>query len=109
MTSRFITYPDVVESTDNQPVALIDASEYNIEDIGLFCKMSKKDFDIYLYRAELDDLQWLNEISNRVVKILLSGDSKVSISPGTDVIKFGEGQELVNPLEYFQQQEQNGI
>ena len=107
MTSRFITYPDLVESTENHSVLLIDATQYNIEDIGLFCKISESDFDVYLYRHEISDLQWLNEVHNRVSIILLSEDSNVTITPDSNIIKFGKHQQLVNPLTYFQNFETN--
>ena len=101
MTSQFITYPDLINSPKNHPVLIIDANQYQIEDIGLFCKVADETFDIYLYRHEVDDLQWLNEVSQRVSTILLSTDSKVTISLD-NVIMFGKDKELLNPLEYFQ-------
>ena len=109
MTSRFITYPDLVESTDNHPVLLIGVSPYNIEDIGLFCKTSEKDFDIYLYREDIRDLEWLNEVHNRTSTTLIAEDSVVSIQPDTNMIKFGLSQDLINPLAYFQQYNNNNI
>jgi hypothetical protein len=102
MTSRFITYPDLVESVDNHPVLLIDADQYAIEDIGLFCKMSNTNFDIYLYRNETEDLQWLSQAHNRVKTTLLKENSKVSITPEDNLIKFGPESQLKNPLTYFQ-------
>lgn len=102
MTSQFITYPDLINSPKNHPVLIIDANQYQIEDIGLFCKVADETFDIYLYRHEVDDLQWLNEVSQRVSTILLSSDSKVTVSLD-NVIMFGNNTELMNPLGYFQQ------
>ena len=66
-----------------------------------FTNRADETFDIYLYRHEVDDLQWLNEVSQRVSTILLSTDSKVTISLD-NVIMFGKDKELLNPLEYFQ-------
>ena len=103
MTSRFITYPDIVDSDNNHPVLLIDPTQYNIEDIALFCKVSESDFDIYLYNHDLNDLEWLSEVSKRVNKILISAESRVEIRPTDEIIKFGSTENIVNPLEYFQE------
>jgi hypothetical protein len=103
MTSRFITYPDIVDSTENHPVLLVDANQYNIEDIALFCKVSDKDFDIYLYKNDLNDLEWLSAVADRVEQILKSSGSSVTISPDDRVIEFGLDKQLTNPLGYFQQ------
>lgn len=101
MTSHFITYPDLVDSTKNHSVLLIDPSQTEIENICLFCKEeANAEFDIYLYNSELNDLQWLGAVTNRVSTVLLSANSTVTIS-AADVIVFGLGEDVVDPLSYF--------
>lgn len=98
--SRFITYPSLVDKSSNHTVVIIDASEEDIEDIGLFCKLSDKNYDIYLYRGDLNDLEWLSYISDRADSMLLKDDSKVTTTAKHQ--KFGQSSEQTSPLEYFQ-------
>ena len=101
MTSRFITYPSLVESDENHPVLVIDATELDIHDVGLYCKASTQDFDIYLYRHDHDDLQWLHEVSARVNKILISKESTLQLSTSTDADRFGDGERYYSLIQYF--------
>lgn len=99
--SRVITYPSTVDKSNNHTVLLIDANEGEIENIVLFCKVSNQNYDIYLYRNEIDDLHWLSHISQNIDHTLISSTSKIT-APGDPTI-FGAGQTLLSPLEYFQQ------
>lgn len=105
--SRFITYPDVVEKSTNHTVILIDATVNDIEVIGTFLKSSKKNFDVYLYRGDLYDLEWLNEIGRSADEYLINDSSQVKITP--DSLRYGPGLELTNPLNYFQKIEQQTL
>lgn len=98
--SRFITYPSVVDKSNNHTVVLVDASEEDIEDIGLFCKLSNKNYDIYLYRGDSYDLEWLNHVSKRADNMLIKDNSQVSTTANHQ--KFGSNSKQVSPLEYFQ-------
>lgn len=101
-TSRFITHPDTVQPNTNHTILLIDADKTDIETAGLFCKVSNKEYDIYLYKHDLSDLQWLSAVANLSDHILIKEDSKVNITGETRQSKFGPGQELTSPLEYLQ-------
>ena len=107
MTSRFITYPSTVEKESNHTVVLIDAVEEDIERIGLFLKTSLQDFDVYLYRGDLYDLEWLNEIGKETDVYLINDASQVKVSP--ESLRYGTDQELTNPLDYFQKIEQLAV
>lgn len=98
--SRFITYPSVVEKSSNETVAVIDANEKDIEQLGLFCKTSLNDYDIYLYRHE-NDKKWLDNFSQNIDKWLINGQSDVIID-SRSVIKFESSEEL---LTYFVENE----
>ena len=107
MTSRFITYPSTVEKESNHTVVLIDAVEEDIERIGLFLKTSQQDFDVYLYRGDLYDLEWLNYIGQQSDVYLINDASQVKVAP--DSLRYGADQELTNPLDYFQKIEQQTV
>lgn len=100
MTSRIIIHPSIVDSTTNHPVLLIDASLEQIEDIVVFCKISNNNFDIYVYNDKYDDLPWLSEVTDRVAKILIDANSKVTTNIA-DVYIFGNNQEVIHPIAYF--------
>jgi len=105
--SRFITYPSTIEKSQNHTVILIDSTVDDIEVIGLFLKTSKKNFDVYLYRGDLYDLEWLNEIGRSADEYLINDTSQVKIAP--DSLRYGPGLELTNPLNYFQKIEQQTL
>lgn len=96
--SRFITYPSTVEKSNNHTVILIDADVIDIENIGLFLKTSVQNFDVYLYKGDLDDLEWLSHISQSADHILINDSSQVAV---TDATRVGKNQQLTNPLDYF--------
>lgn len=101
--SRFITYPSTVEKESNTTIVLVDADMDDIASIGSFCQTSHKNYDIYLYKHDLDDLQWLSLVSNLADKVLLNEQSKVTILNLAQLSKFGSQQEINTPLEYLQQ------
>lgn len=105
-TSRFITYPSTV-TKENNTVVIIDADVDDIERIGFFCKTSNVDHDIYLYRGDLHDLEWLNCISKEANRILINDSSQVTIHNSDQVTRYGQGLDLVNPLDYFKKFEEN--
>jgi hypothetical protein len=96
--SRFITYPSIVEKTNNHTVVLIDANEVDIENVGLFCKVSNKNYDIYLCRSDAD-LAWVSDISVLADMMLINQSNNKNIP---NSIKFGKDCEVVDPLAYFQ-------
>ena len=98
MNSRFITYPSTVTKDTNHTVVLVDASDHDIEAIGLFLAASVQNFDVYLYEGENHDLEWLNYISSAADHILINDASQVKV---TDAERY-----QTKPLAYFEQIEQ---
>lgn len=90
----------MVDKSSNHTVVIVDATEEDVEDIGLFCKLSNKNYDIYLYRGDLNDLEWLNYISDRADSMLIKDNSQVTTTAKHQ--KFGEISKQTTPLEYFQ-------
>jgi hypothetical protein len=93
--SRFITYPSTVEKSNNHTVILIDATAEELVRLERFLQISKINFDVYLYKGEYYDLEWLNHISNLADHILIKNDSQVRV---TDAERY-----TTEPLVYFEQ------
>jgi hypothetical protein len=95
--SRFITYPSTVEKSNNHTVILIDATAEELVRLERFLKISTVDFDVYLYRGEDYDLEWLNYVHKSADHVLINHASQVSV---TDAERY-----TTEPLEYFEQYE----
>lgn len=96
-TSRFITDPDIIDADGNTVVLLIDAGISDIENIGLFCKVCNKNYDIYLCNGLTSDLDWAITVANKADVILKSVSSQVELLlPSID---FVQG----NALSFFQE------
>jgi hypothetical protein len=103
MNSRIITHPSTVEKQTNPTVVIIDASVEEVENITMFCQVSRQDYDIYLYVQDIEDLQWLDTIIQSADYVLISQRSLLTIDSTDQISKFGVGQQLNTPLAYFQQ------
>jgi hypothetical protein len=69
MYSNFITPPDFVEDPFHT-VTVVNATVDEVELLARMCKGSDDQFNIYLYRSEMNDTDWLNravELSDAVV------------------------------------------
>jgi hypothetical protein len=84
-------------------VVVIDATVEEVENIVLFCQSSNKEYDIYLYSNDIDDLQWLNLAVSTANYTLISQTSSVTIDNTSQISQFGPEQQLNTPLAYFQQ------
>jgi len=93
--SRFITYPDTVEKSNNHTVILIDATENDLVRLERFLKISTCNFDVYLYQETIGDLQWLAYINHQVDAVLINDTSKVIVS---NAVRY-----TTEPLDYFEQ------
>jgi hypothetical protein len=99
--TRFITHPDIVDKESNHTVTIVDATVNEIEDLAFFCKVCEKDYDVYLYREDIDDLNWLGQITVNSDKILVNDSSKVRV-PNNNIELFGKFRQTKSPIEYFQ-------
>ena len=69
MYSNFITPPDFVKDPFHT-VTVVNASEDEVELLARMCKGSDDQFNIYLYRSEMNNEQWLRtavELSQAVI------------------------------------------
>jgi hypothetical protein len=86
--SRFITYPSIEpKSSNSHTVLIIDADNEDVINIGMFCKASTKNYDIYLYKQDIDDPNWLSNINASLDCTLIKDTTNVQVN---------------NLLDYFQ-------
>lgn len=100
--SRFITYPSTVESNNNHKVVVIDATEQELGQLERFLQTSRENFDVYLYKGDSYDLEWLNYVSTDSELILINDNSQVKITPSG--VRYQD-----NLIDYFERIEQNPV
>lgn len=69
MYSNFITPPDFVDDKFHT-VTVVNATNEEVELLGRMCKGSDDQFNIYLYKTDMNDLLWLKkavELSDAVI------------------------------------------
>lgn len=69
MHSNFITPPDFVNE-DLETITVINAELHEIESLAKLCENTDPQYNIYLYRSEMNDVEWLHkavEISKSVI------------------------------------------
>ena len=103
MPSKLITPPDFIESGNN--ILIVDASEFELATLILWLKTVNLDLNLYLYRTDMSNVNWLYNILTNVQTVLLytqehSLDS-VFADTGSKVIRFGEGTEYHSLIDYF--------
>lgn len=69
MHSNFITPPDFVDEKLHT-VTVVDATDDDLQLLVRMCQHSDEMYNIYLYKSEMNDIEWLNrsvEISDAVI------------------------------------------
>lgn len=101
--SRFITYPSIEpKSSNSHTVLLIDADTEDIINIGMFCKVSSKNYDVYLYKQDIGNLEWLNHVNSNIDVTLIKEPSAVQMTGVSNVHRISDTNEIKNLLDYFQ-------
>lgn len=78
--SRFITYPDILPKSLNHTVLLVDADLDDVANLASFCEVSKKCYDVYLYKGDQGDLEWLSHLNHNIDKTFIKESSQVVIT-----------------------------
>lgn len=99
--SRIITHPDTVEK-ENRTVLIVDATRDEVENVALFCQVSKLNYDIYLYHREIDDVKWLSKVLSHCDIILVAQNSPILVVNDSRKVTFGKDELFATPLTYFQ-------
>lgn len=70
-TTNFITPPDFVD--DKQlTVLLIDVEPVDVETLAFLCSSHTESFNVYLYREELNNEEWLAQAKERADVIIIN-------------------------------------
>lgn len=97
--SRFITYPSVVDA-ENPIVVIVDADSQDIKRVGLFCKTSLRDYDIWLYRTDLNDKSWISAALDRSIVLLQRAGSTFN-AYHKQIKYFGPDMDIKTPVQWF--------
>ena len=102
--SRFITYPDVVTvDPEHHKVLVVGATANELVQMERFMSTSTLDFDVYLYKGDEHDLEWLSNISthdNKVPLTLIKEGSVVSVTSATTYM----GEDLLSHFEQIEKE-----
>jgi hypothetical protein len=97
--SRFITHPSIEpKSPNSHTVLIIDADTEDVINIGMFCKASTKNYDVYLYKQDIDDSNWLSDVSASLDCTLIKESGIIVVSETNSAYKVT----VNNLLDYFQ-------
>jgi|TARA_R110000782_G_scaffold76119_2_gene151570 hypothetical protein len=102
--SRFITYPDVVTvDPEHHKILVVGATAHELVQMERFMSTSTLDFDVYLYKGDEHDLEWLSNISthdNKVPLTLIKEGSVVSVTSATTYM----GEDLLSHFEQIEKE-----
>lgn len=110
--SSIITPPDFVSDFAHS-VLLVDPDQSELEAIALYCASVNQNFNIYVYLAGMDDIEWLKKAAKKVQQVIVNTTTteisivKDSLAVNPLVIYYGPKRFLMNnnrvenPLEYF--------
>jgi hypothetical protein len=76
--SNFITPPDFVEDQFHT-VTVVNATDQEVELLGRMCKGSDDQFNIYLYKAAMNDLPWLKKAVDLSDAVIVNTDGLDSV------------------------------
>ena len=110
--SNFITPPDFVDEKKHT-VLLVDVLDDQVQSIGMFCKYSEAEFNIYLYNETINDMTWFSkavELADAIVvntipnsfsplkEIIAETDKAYYYGPKTSL---KNPRKINNPIDYF--------
>jgi len=72
--SNFITPPDFVDEKLHT-VTVVDGTLEEIELLGRMCQGSDESFNIYLYRSEMNDVNWLKQAVERSDAVIVNTEN----------------------------------
>lgn len=114
MYSNFITPPDFVEDKKHT-VTVVDASTEEVEVLGRMAQISDEDFNVYLYKNDMNDLSWLQraiELSDAVI-VNTNVLDNANLCTSNQFYYYGEqsllspAHRITSPLDYFVLRKEN--
>jgi hypothetical protein len=105
MTNQVITPPDL--SPDSGGCLVINASQLEVELLARWLPIAVKDYTVYLYHHDMQEVNWLSQVADRVDTILISSQT-TDLAPLHSVLDqynkinwFGDDLKYQSPVEYF--------
>jgi hypothetical protein len=115
--SNIITPPDFVDYK-GRVVVMIDPEWTEVEDVAFYLKTSKHQYNVYVYRDEMGDQEWLNQAVAKTTHIIVNtvgndtSPLKDKIASRKESFYYGPKNFLMNenkidrPIDYFLKLEQ---
>jgi len=108
MYSNFITPPDFVDE-EKHSITIIEATTQEIELLYNIVKSGTEDYNIYLYRAEMNNNKWLTNAIKKSNSVIVNFDcwKDLEIFKSENVFYYGQGlvvgpaQKIDSLLDYF--------
>jgi hypothetical protein len=121
--SNIITPPDFINSRALS-ITMIDPEMTEVEDVAFFLKTATETFNVYVYRSEMDNEEWLTEVVTKSTAVVVNTvntscskiKDKLAVNPKT--YYYGPKNFLMNknriekPIDYFIQitnQKENNV
>ena len=73
MTTNFITPPDFVDDP-NHNILLVDTDPVDVETLAFLCAGHDESFNVYLYKADMEQVDWLNAAVERADAVIVNTD-----------------------------------
>lgn len=114
MHSNFITPPDFVDDEPLSTITVVNATLDELELLARMCEGSDVQYNIYLYRSEMNDTDWLRNAIKRSESVIVHTidpeldwvcDSEKSYYYGDRVI-ITRAAQIKNSIHYFALKEQ---
>ena len=112
MHSNFVTPPDTV-AEPNHTVLLVDPVWSDLQAVAMICKTLVTDFNVYVYDAGMNDLDWLLKVASLSDAIIVNTET-TACSPNKDRLIdmprthyygpknfLSNKKRIANPQEYF--------
>jgi hypothetical protein len=103
MHSNFITPPDLIET-----ILIINATDTEILACQQACAEADRAYDVYVYAENLNNTHWFGRVYQRADTILVGPTTDLILGSTTgipgimpEIIPFGPGKEISEPVEYF--------
>jgi hypothetical protein len=108
MYSNFITPPDFVDE-EKHSVTIIEATTQEIEILYNIARNSTEDYNIYLYRKEMNNHSWLKKAIEKSSSTIVNFDrwKDLEIFKYDNILYYGQGlvvspaQKIDSLLDYF--------
>lgn len=112
MHSNFVTPPDTV-TDPKHTVLLVDPVWSDLQAVAMICKTVGTDFNVYVYDAGMNDIDWLLKVASLSDAIVVNTDAS-DCSPNKDRLVdmprtyyygpknfLSNKKRIANPQEYF--------